>query len=92
MQVGFYQIAKLCVIPFVCVVEYFAYARYFSGPVMSSIGIVMAGVGLVTISDVSMNLGGLLVALLSIVAAGAPLLCCAYAVFCTIILSELCTT
>ena len=72
LQVGFYQIAKLCVIPFVCIVEYFVYSRQFSGPIIGSINIVMMGVGLVTISDVAVNLAGFGVALLSIVAAGVP--------------------
>lgn len=74
--VGFYQIAKLCVIPFVCVVEYVAYSRKFSGPVVASINVVMIGVGLVTISDVAVNFSGLLIALLSIVAAGSQQLLC----------------
>lgn len=54
-----------------CVVEYVAYSRKFSGPVVASINVVMIGVGLVTISDVAVNFSGLLIALLSIVAAGA---------------------
>lgn len=69
-QVGFYQIAKLCNIPFVCAMETMLYSRHFSPPVLGSISLVMAGVGLVTISDVAINLTGLTVALISVVAAG----------------------
>lgn len=75
-NVGFYQIAKLCVIPFVALVEYFAYQRRFSAPVLASIGVVMGGVAIVTVSDVAVNFLGLNVALLSIAAAGSQQLLC----------------
>jgi solute carrier family 35, member E3 len=75
-QVGFYQIAKLCVIPFVACVEFVAYSRRFSAPVISSIALVIVGVGIVTVSDVEVNFGGLNVAVLSIVAAGSQQLLC----------------
>lgn len=76
MQVGFYQIAKLCVIPFVCAVEYWAYTRRFSHTVILSISLVVLGVGIVTVSDVAVNWAGLNVAVLSIVAAGSQQLLC----------------
>eukprot|EP00892_Ulva_mutabilis_P011108 jgi/Ulvmu1/836/UM010_0210.1 len=75
-NVGFYQIAKLCVIPFVCVVEYWAYSRRFSHTVILSISLVVLGVGVVTVSDVAVNWAGLNVAVLSIVAAGSQQLLC----------------
>lgn len=75
LQVGFYQIAKLCNIPFVCVMEYFLYTRRLPVQVVCSITLVMIGVGLVTISDVAINFPGLAVAMLSVVAAGSLLHC-----------------
>jgi solute carrier family 35, member E3 len=77
-NVGFYQIAKLCVIPFVALVEYIAYSRRFSAPVIASISIVVGGVAVVTVSDVAVNFLGLNVAILSIVAAGSQQLLCRY--------------
>ena len=75
-NVGFYQIAKLCVIPFVALVEYIAYSRRFSGPVLGSIATVIGGVAVVTVSDVAVNFLGLNVAILSIAAAGSQQLLC----------------
>jgi solute carrier family 35, member E3 len=74
--VGFYQIAKLCVIPFVALVEYVAYSRRFSTQVVISISVVMGGVAIVTVSDVAVNFLGLNVAILSVVAAGSQQLLC----------------
>lgn len=76
VQVGFYQIAKLCVIPFVCVVEYLVYSRHFSHAVVLSIALVVSGVAVVTVSDVAVNWAGLNVAVLSIVSAGSQQLLC----------------
>lgn len=76
LQVGFYQIAKLCVIPFVCVVEYLVYSRSFSHSVILSIALVVLGVAVVTVSSVAVNWVGLNVAVLSIVAAGSQQLLC----------------
>ena len=75
-NVGFYQIAKLCVIPFVAVVEYVAYSRRFSPQIIACISIVVGGVAVVTVSDVAVNFLGLNIALLSIVAAGSQQLLC----------------
>lgn len=75
-NVGFYQIAKLCVIPFVAMVESAIYGRRFSAQVLLSIATVMGGVGIVTVSDVAVNFLGLNVALLSVVAAGSQQLLC----------------
>jgi solute carrier family 35, member E3 len=75
-NVGFYQIAKLCVIPFVAMVEYVIYSRRLSAQVLLSIATVMGGVGFVTVSDVAVNFLGLNVALLSVVAAGSQQLLC----------------
>lgn len=41
------QIAKLLIVPFVCLVERFWLQRHFSRPVIASILVVVAGVGIV---------------------------------------------
>lgn len=54
-SVGFYQICKLIVIPFVCACEYFLYSRTFSSRILMSIGVVIFGVGIVTVSNVQVS-------------------------------------
>lgn len=46
-SVGFYQIAKLLIIPFVCIVELFWFGRRFTPPVVGSILLVILGVAVV---------------------------------------------
>lgn len=45
--VGFYQIAKLLIIPFVCLVEMFWLKRTFTPPVIASVATVFSGVAVV---------------------------------------------
>ncbi|KAL4418890.1 hypothetical protein ABPG77_002633 [Micractinium sp. CCAP 211/92] len=62
--VSFYQIAKLLIIPFVCFVESSFLGRSFSREVVSSILLVIAGVAVVTIQDLQLDisLGGMIIA------------------------------
>jgi solute carrier family 35 protein E3 len=46
-QVGFYQIAKLLIIPFVCIVELVWLKKTFTVPVILSVVTVIAGVAIV---------------------------------------------
>lgn len=69
-SVGFYQMAKLLNIPFVCLLEYILFSRRFSLQVSLSIVTVVAGVGVVTVSDISVNAAGMVTAGLSIVFTG----------------------
>jgi solute carrier family 35 protein E3 len=77
-KVGFYQIAKLLIIPFVCLVERFWLGKQFSGRVILSVITVVCGVGIVTVSDFAMgdNLLGLVVAALSVVSSGMQQIFC----------------
>ncbi|MEW5307165.1 MAG: hypothetical protein WDW38_002233 [Sanguina aurantia] len=68
--VGFYQIAKLMLVPFVCSVEIFHLRRQFPAPALASILVVMAGVAIVTVTDVGVNPTGVLMAALFVVASG----------------------
>ncbi|KAK9918349.1 hypothetical protein WJX75_003397 [Coccomyxa subellipsoidea] len=77
-RVGFYQIAKLLIVPFVCLVERFWLQRHFSRPVIASILVVVAGVGIVTVTDIQMenNVAGLVVAGISVVSSGMQQIFC----------------
>eukprot|EP00879_Flechtneria_rotunda_P001975 GHRR01002150.1.p1 GENE.GHRR01002150.1~~GHRR01002150.1.p1 ORF type:complete len:375 (+),score=101.36 GHRR01002150.1:344-1468(+) len=75
-SVGFYQIAKLLIIPFVCLVELFWMKRRFTMPVVGSIIIVTCGVAVVTVTDVTVRPLGLVVAALSVVSSGMQQILC----------------
>lgn len=51
--VGYYQVAKLLIIPFVCLVEKFWFGRRFSAGVVASVATVAIGVAVVTVTDLS---------------------------------------
>eukprot|EP00239_Pterosperma_sp_CCMP1384_P008235 CAMPEP_0197845984 /NCGR_PEP_ID=MMETSP1438-20131217/2820_1 /TAXON_ID=1461541 /ORGANISM="Pterosperma sp., Strain CCMP1384" /LENGTH=308 /DNA_ID=CAMNT_0043457475 /DNA_START=212 /DNA_END=1138 /DNA_ORIENTATION=+ len=66
-SVGFYQICKLLVIPTICCIDYFALGKKFTSTVLATIGIVLAGVGVATVTDVQFNEVGAAVAILGVV-------------------------
>lgn len=75
-SIGFYQLAKLCNIPFVALLEALLYGRRFSLPVLLSMTAVIVGVGVVTVSDIAINQIGLVFAAASVAAAGSQQLLC----------------
>ncbi|KAF3327210.1 UDP-galactose transporter 2 [Carex littledalei] len=65
-SVGFYQIAKLCMIPASCLLEVvFDQVRYSRGTKLS-ITVVLIGVAVCTVSDVSVNARGLMAAVIAV--------------------------
>lgn len=70
--VSTYQIAKLLVIPFVCGVEFLFMGSIFTPKVLATIALVVAGVGVVTVEEVSFDGSavGLLMAGTSVAASG----------------------
>lgn len=65
-SVGFYQIAKLCMIPASCLLEVvFDQVRYSQGTKLS-ITVVLIGVAVCTVSDVSVNAKGLMAAVIAV--------------------------
>lgn len=68
--VGFYQIAKLLLAPFVCVIESLFFGKRFTTPVLLSIAVTLIGVGIVTVSDVQSNLMGTVMAIVFVVSSG----------------------
>lgn len=65
--VGFYQITKLAIIPVSCAIEFLLLQKIFNNRIISSIGVVLLGVGLSTVSEVSLNGIGSVVAAIACV-------------------------
>lgn len=68
--------AKLLIIPFLCFLEYTWLSQAFPMPVLLSVALVVTGVGVVTVTDISVTVVGLLVACMSIVTTGMMQITC----------------
>jgi solute carrier family 35 protein E3 len=65
-SVGFYQIAKLSMIPTVSVLEWLIHNKNYTREVKLSIFVVMIGVGVCTVTDVNVNLKGFMAAVVAV--------------------------
>ncbi|KAJ0972036.1 hypothetical protein J5N97_019995 [Dioscorea zingiberensis] len=65
-SVGFYQIAKLCMIPVSCLLEVILDKVRYSRDTKLSIVVVLIGVAVCTVTDVSVNARGLLAATIAV--------------------------
>lgn len=65
-SVGFYQIAKLSMIPVSCLLEVCLDKIRYSRDTKLSIGIVLLGVGVCTVTDVSVNMKGFVAAFIAV--------------------------
>ncbi|KAF8047696.1 hypothetical protein N665_2867s0005 [Sinapis alba] len=65
-SVGFYQIAKLSMIPVSCLLEMVLDKIRYSRDTKLSIGLVLVGVGVCTVTDVSVNSKGFLAAFVAV--------------------------
>ncbi|XP_039136747.1 LOW QUALITY PROTEIN: UDP-rhamnose/UDP-galactose transporter 6-like [Dioscorea cayenensis subsp. rotundata] len=65
-SVGFYQIAKLCMIPVSCLLEVLLDKVRYSRDTKLSIVVVLVGVAVCTVTDVSVNGRGLLAAVIAV--------------------------
>ncbi|XP_057426778.1 UDP-rhamnose/UDP-galactose transporter 6 [Lotus japonicus] len=65
-SVGFYQIAKLSMIPVSCLLEVVLDKIRYSRDTKLSIGVVLLGVGVCTVTDVSVNTKGFIAALIAV--------------------------
>lgn len=65
-SVGFYQIAKLSMIPVSCLLEVVLDKIRYSRDTKLSIGVVLLGVGVCTITDVSVNARGFIAAFIAV--------------------------
>ncbi|GIL81247.1 hypothetical protein Vretimale_1165 [Volvox reticuliferus] len=77
-SVGFYQMAKLLMSPFVAAVEMLWLKKRFPAPALACIVVVLTGVGIVTVSDVTVNGPGLAMAALFIVMGGSQQILCGH--------------
>lgn len=77
-SVGFYQIAKLLIVPFVCGVEMVWLKKRFSMPVLGCIAAVLVGVGIVTVTDIAVKASGLIIAAVFVVTSGMQQILCGY--------------
>jgi len=66
-SVGFYQIAKLSMIPSVCVLEWLLHSKTYTREVKISVFVVMIGVGVCTVTDVNVNFKGFMAAVVAVV-------------------------
>jgi len=78
--VGFYQVSKLLIIPFICLVEYMSFKRGLkSFSLLLCILLVLGGVGIVTVTDVSvsgLSVLGISIAAVSVVTSGMQQILC----------------
>ena len=65
-SVGFYQISKLSIIPSCCFFEAILNKKKFSTPIKATVVLVMIGVGICTVTDVSVNMWGVIAALVAV--------------------------
>ena len=63
-----FQIAKLSIIPTVCVLEALINGKTYSSEVQASVVVVVLGVGICTITDVSVNAVGFITAAIAVLA------------------------
>lgn len=76
--VGFYQIAKLLIIPFTAVVEWLWLRQSMSKEQVSCTAVVLLGVAVVTVSDVSSSTLGVVIAAVSVASSAMQQILCRY--------------
>lgn len=60
------QIAKLSMIPTVCVLEWLLHGKTYTREMKISVFVVMIGVGVCTVTDVNVNFKGFMAALIAV--------------------------
>lgn len=55
------------IIPTSCVLEFFLQGKRYSPPILATVVMVLVGVGAATVSDVTLSLGGAIVAFISVI-------------------------
>eukprot|EP01135_Chromosphaera_perkinsii_P012264 Nk52_evm1s2630 gene=Nk52_evmTU1s2630 len=66
-SVGFYQLAKVMTTPFIACVQYFYFNVTFSRNILISLAVIVIGVSLAAVTDLSINFVGCVYAILGIV-------------------------
>ncbi|EAX88880.1 integral membrane protein, putative [Trichomonas vaginalis G3] len=65
-SVGFYQLSKLCCIPFMVVYDYLVQGKTTSFPILLSLGILLVGIGIFSINDIQFNILGSIIAFIAV--------------------------
>ncbi|CAM8970963.1 unnamed protein product [Rhodiola kirilowii] len=65
-SVGFYQMTKLAIIPCTVILETIFFRKKFSRSIQLSLGILLMGVGIATVTDLQLNVLGSVLALLAV--------------------------
>ena len=66
-SVGFYQLSKLCCVPFMVVWDFVVYHKTTNIFVLLSLAILLVGIGIFSINDVQLNLLGSIIAVIAVV-------------------------
>ncbi len=66
-SIGFYQVMKLCVVPCCLVINAISYGEYSSRKIIGSLVLVLMGVGIATVTDVSFNAPGFICGVFAVV-------------------------
>ncbi|CAI5474318.1 unnamed protein product [Closterium sp. Yama58-4] len=61
-SVGFYQISRLAIIPLTCMFESLLHGKTYSPPTLAAVLVVLVGVGVCTVTDISVSAFGLVTA------------------------------
>ena len=61
------QIAKLSMIPSVCVLEWILHSKTYTREVKAAVFVVMIGVGVCTVTDVNVNFPGFMAAVVAVI-------------------------
>ncbi|CAI5492639.1 unnamed protein product [Closterium sp. Naga37s-1] len=61
-SVGFYQISRLAIIPMTCAFESLLHGKTYSAPTLAAVLVVLVGVGVCTVTDLSVSAFGLVTA------------------------------
>ncbi len=57
-SIGFYQMAKLCIVPCCLVINYFTYGEVADRKIIGALTLVLSGVGIATVTDLELNFLG----------------------------------
>ncbi|KAH0786540.1 phosphate translocator protein [Histomonas meleagridis] len=66
-SVGFYQLSKLCCIPFLVVYNFFFLGKTTPPKILFSLFILLVGISLFTVNDVQVNIPGSIIAVLAVI-------------------------
>lgn len=66
-SVGFYQLSKLCCIPVIVIYSYFFLKKNTPLPIILSLLVLLVGISMFTVNEISMSLSGSIVAIIAVI-------------------------